>query len=115
MAAVYFVLSDRFRVDALLSKISAAAPRRPLADAGPDGAAVRPLRRARRADRARSSASAGDRHRRRTGSRQWEQANAASIARASNAMGDFEDTRADLAALSVLLRQIRTLVQTTSR
>jgi hypothetical protein len=30
-------------------------------------------------------------------------------------MGDFRDSRADLAALSVLLRQIRTLVQTTSR
>ena len=45
---------------------------------------------------------------------QWEQVNAASIARAGNAMGDVADTPADLAALSVLLRQIRTLVKTSS-
>jgi glutamate dehydrogenase len=41
---------------------------------------------------------------------QWEQANAASIARVRNAIGDFAQSKADLAALSVLLRQIRTLV-----
>ena len=45
---------------------------------------------------------------------EWEQVNAASIARASNAMGDVDDSPADLAALSVLLRQIRTLVKTSS-
>jgi glutamate dehydrogenase len=45
---------------------------------------------------------------------EWEQVNAASIARASNAMGDIANTPADLAALSVLLRQIRTLVKTSS-
>ncbi len=43
---------------------------------------------------------------------EWEQINAASIARARNAIGEFDDSRADLAALSVLLRQIRTLVKT---
>ena len=36
------------------------------------------------------------------------------IARAANAMGNVKDTPADLAALSVLLRQIRTLVKTSS-
>jgi glutamate dehydrogenase len=45
---------------------------------------------------------------------EWEHANAAAISRARNAMGEFEDDRADLAALSVLLRQIRTLVRTAS-
>ena len=29
-------------------------------------------------------------------------------------MGEFDDSRADLAALSVLLRQIRTLVRTSA-
>ena len=44
--------------------------------------------------------------------RAWEQENATAIARARNSMGEFDDSRADLAALSVLLRQIRTLVHT---
>jgi glutamate dehydrogenase len=43
---------------------------------------------------------------------QWEHMNAASIARCSNAIGNVDDTPAELAALSVLLRQIRTLVKT---
>ena len=43
---------------------------------------------------------------------QWEQSNATSIHRARQAMGEFDESRADLAALSVLLRQIRTLVRT---
>jgi glutamate dehydrogenase len=41
----------------------------------------------------------------------WEEANASNIARARNAIGEFEESRADLAALSVVLRQIRTLVR----
>jgi glutamate dehydrogenase len=45
---------------------------------------------------------------------EWEQVNAASIARASNAMGNVAETPAELASLSVLLRQIRTLVKTSS-
>jgi glutamate dehydrogenase len=45
---------------------------------------------------------------------EWEQVNAASIARAGNATGNVDDSPADLAALSVLLRQIRTLVKTSS-
>jgi glutamate dehydrogenase len=45
---------------------------------------------------------------------EWEQVNAASMARTGNAMGDIEEVPADLAALSVLLRQIRTLVKTSS-
>ena len=42
----------------------------------------------------------------------WEEANAAAIARARNSMIDFEDSRSDLAVLSVMLRQIRTLANT---
>ena len=45
---------------------------------------------------------------------EWERVNAASIARAGNAMGSVSETPADLAALSVLLRQIRTLVKTSA-
>ncbi len=48
---------------------------------------------------------------RRTGA-VWEHGNSTAITRARNSMGEFDDSRADLAALSVLLRQIRTLVHT---
>ncbi|WP_018351163.1 NAD-glutamate dehydrogenase [Longispora albida] len=113
VAGVYFVLSERFRVDALLTKIShlprldrwqtlarmalrydlyaalAALTAEVLATGDP-------------------SLPAGER------TDQWEQFNAASIARARNAIGEFDDSRADLAALSVLLRQIRTLVRTSA-
>ncbi len=41
----------------------------------------------------------------------WEQANSSNIARARNAIGEFGESQADLAALSVVLRQIRTLVR----
>jgi glutamate dehydrogenase len=46
---------------------------------------------------------------------EWEQLNGGSIARARNAIGEFDTSAADLPALSVLLRQIRTLVRTTAR
>ena len=113
IAAVYFVLSERFRVDDLLSKISA-LPRedrwQTLARmalrydlyAALAGLTVEVL--------ASTPAQAGPEQR----VAQWEQTNAASIARISNAIGEFDESRADLAALSVLLRQIRTLVRTTA-
>jgi glutamate dehydrogenase len=113
VASVYFVLSERFQIDELLSRISrlprndrwqtlarmalrydlyaalagltAEVLQSTPADAAPDDRVYR-----------------------------WEQRNAASIARARNAMGDLADTPADLAALSVLLRQIRTLVKTSA-
>jgi glutamate dehydrogenase len=40
----------------------------------------------------------------------WERANATAISRTRNAIGEFDGSPAELAALSVLLRQIRTLV-----
>ena len=42
------------------------------------------------------------------------QANATAIQRARNAINEFAESGADLAALSVLLRQIRTLVRTSA-
>ena len=44
---------------------------------------------------------------------EWERSNASSITRARNAIGELEDS-SDLAALSVLLRQIRTMVRTSA-
>ncbi|MFV2106872.1 NAD-glutamate dehydrogenase [Micromonospora sp. LOL_015] len=113
VASVYFMLSERFRVDWLLSKISLlpredrwqtlartalrydlyaalAALTVEVLTATPGELAVQ--------DRA----------------EQWEQDNASAVARVRRAMEDFAHSPADLAALSVLLRQIRTLVRTSS-
>ena len=113
VAAVYYLLSERFGVDALLSQISA-LPRNDRWQTMARMALRYDLYAALAALTAQILASAGE------GSavdmvEAWEEANAASIARTTKAMGDFRDSRADLAALSVLLRQVRTLVQTTSR
>jgi glutamate dehydrogenase len=109
VGGVYFVLSERFRVDGLLSKVSdlpredrwqtlaRMALRYDLYAAL--AALTAEVLQATSADRP-----AEDRV------YEWEQANATSVARVRNAMGDFTESRADLAALSVLLRQIRTLV-----
>ncbi|WP_306203737.1 NAD-glutamate dehydrogenase [Actinoplanes sp. RD1] len=113
VADVYFVLSERFQIDVLLSHIS----RLPRGDRWQTLA-----RMALRYDlysalagltaevlqTASPDASPEDKV------AEWEQVNAASLARAGNAMGDVAESPADLAALSVLLRQIRTLVKTSS-
>jgi glutamate dehydrogenase len=110
VAGVYFVLSDRFRVDDLLSKISA-LPREDrwqtlarMALRYDLYAALAALTRE-VLSHSDPAASAEERV------TAWEQLDATSIARARNAIGDVDDSRADLAALSVLLRQIRTLVR----
>jgi glutamate dehydrogenase len=111
VAAVYFLLSDRFHIDDLLSKISAL----PRADRWQTMArmALRyDLYAALAALTAQILASADTGVGAQDLVAKWEEANAANIARTSNAMGDFDNSRADLAPLSVLLRQIRTLVQT---
>ncbi|MEN3304703.1 MAG: glutamate dehydrogenase [Micromonosporaceae bacterium] len=110
VAAVYFVLSDRFRVDHLLSRISE-LPR--------DDRWQTLARMALRYDlyavlaaltsEVLAATAWGDAHDRVT---EWEQANVMAIGRARNALAEFGDSNADLAALSVLLRQIRTLVRT---
>jgi glutamate dehydrogenase len=113
VAQVYFVLSERFGVDALLSHIS----RLPRGDRWQtlarmalryDLYAALAALTAEVLQSTPSTAAPEDRV------SEWSQVNAASIARASNAMGNVADTPAELAALSVLLRQIRTLVKTSA-
>jgi glutamate dehydrogenase len=113
VAQVYFVLSERFGIDALLSHIS----KLPRGDRWQtlarmalryDLYAALAALTAEVLQSTPSTAAPEDRV------SEWEQVNAASIARASNAMGNVEDTPAELAALSVLLRQIRTLVKTSA-
>jgi glutamate dehydrogenase len=113
VASVYFVLSDRFRVDSLLPKISL-LPREDrwqtlarMALRYDLYAALAALT-AEVLDSTAGSLSPQERV------LQWEQSNATSIHRAERAMGEFDESRADLAALSVLLRQIRTLVRTSA-
>jgi glutamate dehydrogenase len=113
VAAVYYELSERFKIDVLLSHIS----RLPRNDrwqtlarmalrydlyAALAGLTTEVLQS--------TTPGAGPADR----VSEWEQINAASIARAGNAMGEVDDSPADLAALSVLLRQIRTLVKTSA-
>ena len=113
VAQVYFVLSERFQIDQLLSHIS----KLPRGDRWQtlarmalryDLYAALAALTAEVLQSTPESAAPEDRV------SEWEQVNAASIARASNAMGDVDESPADLAALSVLLRQIRTLVKTSS-
>ncbi|MFF3855259.1 NAD-glutamate dehydrogenase [Micromonospora sp. NPDC002575] len=113
VASVYFVLSDRFRVDSLLSKISLL----PRADRWQTLArmALRyDLYAALAALTAEVLGSTPDSLPPLERVEQWEQSNATSIHRARRAMGEFDESRGDLAALSVLLRQIRTLVRTSA-
>ena len=113
VARVYFVLSERFRIDDLLSKISA-LPREDrwqtlarMALRYDLYAALAGLT----AEVLTATPSGVDAEKRVL---EWEEANATSIARTRNAISEFEGSGADLAALSVLLRQIRTLVRTTA-
>jgi glutamate dehydrogenase len=113
VASVYFTLSDRLRVDALLSKISL-LPREDRWQTLARMALRYDLYAALAAlttevlNSTASDAAPQDRV------VQWEQANPTSISRARKAMAEFDDSRGDLAALSVLLRQIRTLVRTSA-
>jgi glutamate dehydrogenase len=113
VASVYFELSERFQIDVLLSQIS----RLPRNDRWQtlarmalryDLYAALAALTAEVLQSTPAEASPADRV------SEWEQVNAASIARAGNAMGDVAESPADLAALSVLLRQIRTLVKTSA-
>ncbi|GAA0509032.1 NAD-glutamate dehydrogenase [Paractinoplanes deccanensis] len=113
VAPVYFALSERFHIDQLLSHIS----KLPRGDRWQtlarmalryDLYAALAALTAEVLQSTPAEASADDRV------SEWERVNAASIARAANAMGNVGDTPAELAALSVLLRQIRTLVKTSS-
>ncbi|MDO3702186.1 NAD-glutamate dehydrogenase [Micromonospora sp. C28SCA-DRY-2] len=113
VASVYFVLSDRFRVDSLLSKISL-LPREDRWQTLARMALRYDLYAALAALTAEVLDSTPDSLPPHERVLQWEQSNATSIHRAERAMGEFDESRADLAALSVLLRQIRTLVRTSA-
>ncbi|WFF06791.1 NAD-glutamate dehydrogenase [Micromonospora sp. WMMD1076] len=113
VASVYFVLSDRFRVDALLSKISL-LPREDRWQTLARMALRYDLYAALAALTAEVLGSTPEDVPPVERMQEWEQANATSIHRAHRAMGEFDESRADLSALSVLLRQIRTLVRTSA-
>ncbi|HEV7965089.1 MAG TPA: NAD-glutamate dehydrogenase [Actinoplanes sp.] len=113
VAAVYFELSERFQIDVLLSHIS----RLPRGDRWQtlarmalryDLYAALAALTAEVLQSTPADATPEDRI------SEWEQVNAASITRAGNATGNLDDSPADLAVLSVLLRQIRTLVKTSA-
>jgi glutamate dehydrogenase len=132
VAGVYFVVSERFRVDDLLSRIST-LPREDrwqtmarMALRYDLYAALAALtkevlgRRAGAPPRKRTTAAGKRPPAKRPDSPEltaeervarWEQSNAASITRTRNALREFEETHANLASLSVLLRQIRSLVR----
>jgi glutamate dehydrogenase len=121
VAGVYFALSEHFHVDALLSKISE-LPREDrwqtlarmalrydlyaaLTALTREVLSFVPVDADNRAVHAATPTPADRVH-------AWEEANAAAIARARTSMVDFDESRADLAVLSVMLRQIRTLANT---
>jgi glutamate dehydrogenase len=113
VAAVYFLLYKRFRVDDLLMKITEL----------PRGDRWQTLARMALRDDLYAALAAltvgvlkapypsGSAEERIA---QWERANAANIARAESFISEFGDSRADLAALSVLLRKIRTVVRSSA-
>ncbi len=111
VAGVYFVLSERFRVDALLSRISA-LPRNDRWETLARMALRYDLYAALAALTSEVLGSTPEGAPAEDRVTEWEHTNADALARARNAMGDSDDGRADLAVLSVLLRQIRTLVRT---
>ncbi|MEH0983152.1 NAD-glutamate dehydrogenase [Micromonospora sp. CPCC 205556] len=113
VASVYFVLSDLFRVDSLLSKISL-LPREDRWQTLARMALRYDLYAALAALTAEVLGSTADSLPPHERVQEWEESNATSIHRARRAMGEFDESRADLAALSVLLRQIRTLVRTSA-
>ncbi|HWH01512.1 MAG TPA: NAD-glutamate dehydrogenase [Pilimelia sp.] len=113
VAEVYFLLSERFRVDDLLSRISA-LPRedrwQTLARMALRYDLYAALAALTAEVLASTSADAAPEDRVSV----WEQANATAIARTRASIVEFEGSPGDLPALSVLLRQIRTLVRTSA-
>ncbi|WP_020523220.1 NAD-glutamate dehydrogenase [Catelliglobosispora koreensis] len=111
VAGVYFVLSERFQVDDLLTRISQ-LPRndrwQTLARMALRYDLYAALAALTNEVLAATPAPATPTER----VAMWEQNNTSAIAQATKAMGEMDGSRADLAALSVLLRQIRTLVRT---
>jgi glutamate dehydrogenase len=113
VASVYFLLSEQFRVDELLSKVSQ-LPREDRWQTLARMALRYDLYAALAAltTQVLTTSDAGLSAEAKV--REWEAANASGIGRARKATADFDESRADLASLSVLLRQIRTLVRSSS-
>jgi glutamate dehydrogenase len=111
VAEVYYVLSERFRVDDLLTKITD-LPRNDRWQTLARMALRYDLYAALAALTTEVLASYDGEVEAEERVRRWEADNAQTIGRARQAISEFDESRADLAALSVLLRQIRTLVRT---
>ena len=113
VAGVYYGLSERLRIDGLLDKVSA-LPRNDRWQALARMALRYDLYGALAALTTEVLATTSDELPPQGRIDAWEDANATSIARVRNAIGEFDESDADLAALSVVLRQIRTLVRTSA-
>ncbi|MEV0136495.1 NAD-glutamate dehydrogenase domain-containing protein, partial [Dactylosporangium sp. NPDC050688] len=113
VATVYYVLSERFRVRDLLTKISD-LPREDRWQTLARMALRDDLYAALAALTAEVLNATTPDDDAETRVHEWEQSNATLIARTRNAIGEFGDSPGDLAAISVLLRQIRTLVRTSA-
>jgi glutamate dehydrogenase len=113
VAGVYFVLSEQFQADNLLSKISA-LPREDRWQTFARMALRHDLYAALArvtADVIRSTSPSLDAQQRVL---EWERAHTVTIARARTAISEFDESPADLAALSVLLRQIQTMIRSSA-
>ncbi|MDI1459625.1 NAD-glutamate dehydrogenase [Catellatospora sp. KI3] len=111
VAGVYFALSERFRVDDLLTKISQ-LPRddrwQTLARMALRYDLYAALAALTKEVLAATPADTAPQDR----VQHWEQANATATAQARKSIAELDEVKVDLAPLSVLLRQIRTLVRT---
>ncbi|GIL31458.1 NAD-glutamate dehydrogenase [Actinocatenispora comari] len=113
IADVYYAMSERFRVDELLDKISN-LPRHDRWQTQARQALRYDLYAALAALTAEALAATDESLPATERVDAWAQQNATPIGRALSAIGEFQGTSSDLAALSVLLRQIRTVVRTSA-
>ncbi|BCJ34594.1 NAD-glutamate dehydrogenase [Actinocatenispora thailandica] len=113
IADVYYAMSERFRVDELLDKISN-LPRHDRWQTQARQALRYDLYAALAALTAEALAATDSSLPATERVDAWAEQNATPIGRALAAIGEFHGTSSDLAALSVLLRQIRTVVRTSA-
>jgi glutamate dehydrogenase len=113
VATVYSLLFDRFRADILLTKISA-LPRQNRWQTSARMALRHDMYQVLAVLTARLLAATTPSSDVLQRMREWERANAVPIRIARTLLREFDESPADLAALSVLLRQIRTLVRTSA-
>ena len=113
IADVYYAMSERFRVDELLDRISA-LPRHDRWQTQARQALRYDLYAALAALTAEALAATDPALSATERVDAWAEQNATPIGRALTAIGEFHGATSDLAALSVLLRQIRTVVRTSA-